>query len=57
MLVVDSLKKKKKKLGMKEIELLYIAGWSGNGTTLDNCNIFKHMCTLGVELLSIYSNK
>lgn len=31
---------------MEEVELLYIAGGSVNGTTLDNFNIFKYMCTL-----------
>lgn len=46
-LVVDSKKwKERKKLDMEEVELLYIAGGSGNGTNLDNFNIFKYMCTL-----------
>lgn len=40
------MKKKTQKLDMEEVELLYIAGGSVNGTTLDNFNIFKYICTL-----------
>lgn len=46
---------------MEEVELLYIAGGSVNGTsTSENCLIFLNTCVLdnlGVQLLSIYPKK